>query len=114
MSTVQVTVKDSSGNIITSATNAITVALGAGSPSATLSGTTIVNAVNARSLERPEIYEAVIPRFFMHYRKKDYRAMIDELTFKEGRLHPDTRSMKTANRLNDGTLLSAKPWPTKR
>jgi three-Cys-motif partner protein len=74
----------------------------------------IVNAVNARPLKRPDIYEAVIPRFFMHYRKKDYRAMIDELTFKEGRLHPDTGSMKTANKLNDDTLLSAKPWPVRR
>lgn len=73
----------------------------------------IVEAVRAKPMKRPEIYELVIPRFFMHYRKKDYRAMIDELTFQEARLFPDRESMKTANKLNEDTRLSAKPWPQK-
>jgi hypothetical protein len=48
----------------------------------------------------------------MHHRVKDYRAMIDELTFKEGRLYADKRTMKSATKLNNDTLLSSKPWPT--
>lgn len=71
----------------------------------------IVAAVSTKSLKRPDIYEAVIPQFFMNHRKKDYRAMIDELTFEESRLYPDKRMVKIANRLNDNTPLSAKPWP---
>jgi hypothetical protein len=74
----------------------------------------IVAAVQARPLLRPEIYEAVIPQLFMQYRRRDYRAMIDELTFKEGRLYPNRTAMKKANQLNDKTHLSAKPWPTRR
>jgi len=73
--------------------------------------TAIVDAVSTRPLKRPDIYEIVIPQFFMHHRRKDYRAMVDELTFKEGRLYPDKRTMKVANKLNDDTLLSARPWP---
>ncbi len=71
----------------------------------------IVQAVAARPLKRPQIFEAVIPQFFMHYLKKEYRAMIDELTFNEGRLHPDRGTMKKKTQLNDDTLLSASPWP---
>lgn len=70
----------------------------------------IVQAVTTRPLKRPDIYETVIPEFFMHRRKKDYRAIIDELAFKEHRLHPDTRTMKKTGQLNDDTLLSARPW----
>lgn len=72
----------------------------------------IVEAVDSRALRRPDIYEAVIPQFFLHHKKKDYRAFIDELAFKEGRLHPDHRTMKRSTQLNDETLLSARPWPT--
>jgi hypothetical protein len=68
----------------------------------------IVDAVSTVSLRRPDIYEAVIPEFFMHYKNKDYRAMIDQLTFEEGRLDPDRRMMKRRNQLNDDTPLSAK------
>ena len=74
--------------------------------------TAIVAAVSAKPLKRPDIYEVVIPQFFMHYHKKAYRAMIDDLVFKEGRLFPNKRTMKVANKLNEDTLLSAKPWPT--
>ena len=48
----------------------------------------------------------------MHHLKKDYRAMIDELTFQEGRLYANTPTMKVGNKLNDDTLLSAIPWAT--
>jgi hypothetical protein len=70
----------------------------------------VVDAVSATPLRRPDIFEKVIPQFFMHHRSKDYRAIIDELTFKEGRLHPDRRTMKRAGQLNDDTLLSVQPW----
>lgn len=73
----------------------------------------VVDAVSTKPLKRPDIYEKVIPEFFMHHRSKEYRAMIDELTFKEGRLFPDKRTMKRANKLNDDTLLSGKPWPSR-
>jgi hypothetical protein len=43
---VQVTVQDSSGNTVTTATNSITVAIGTNPSGGTLSGTTTVNAVN--------------------------------------------------------------------
>lgn len=72
--------------------------------------TAIVDAVNARPLRRPDIFEVIIPAYFMHHRTKEYRAMIDELTFKEARLFPDATTMKLANKLNDDTLLSSKPW----
>lgn len=71
----------------------------------------IVNAVNSRPLRRPEIYERVIPRLFMHHKTKDYRAVIDELVFVDGKLFPDKRSLKRPNCLNDETLISAHPWP---
>jgi three-Cys-motif partner protein len=70
----------------------------------------ILDAVRSKPLKRPEIYEAVIPRCFMHHRVKDFRAMIDELVFQEGRLHPDKQTLKLANKLNDNTLLSIRPW----
>lgn len=71
----------------------------------------IVSAVTNRPLRRPEIYELLLPQFFMSYHKKEYREIIDDLTFKEGRLHPDRRTMKKSNQLNDETALSATPWP---
>jgi three-Cys-motif partner protein len=74
----------------------------------------IIEAVKTVPRKRPDIYECVIPQFFMQYRKKDYRGMIDDLTFKEGRVHPDRQTMKAANRLNDDTLLSAGPRPVRR
>jgi three-Cys-motif partner protein len=70
----------------------------------------IIETVSKRPLKRPDIYEAVIPQFFMHRRKKDYRAMIDDLVFKEARLFPDTKTMKSAKRLNDDTVLSAQSF----
>jgi len=71
----------------------------------------ILKAVEGQPMTRPKIYEAVVPWFFVHYRSRDYRAMIDELVFKEHRLFPDNTTMKRKNQLNDQTLLSTKPWP---
>jgi three-Cys-motif partner protein len=73
----------------------------------------IVESIDTVPRRRPDIYDGVIPQFFMHYWKKDYRATIDDLTFKEGRVYPDRQTMKTANRLNDDTLLSTRPWPAR-
>jgi len=69
----------------------------------------IIEIIEDRPMTRPEIFEAIIPRYFMQRRKKDYRALIDELTFKEKRLFPDRSTMKRKNRLNDETLLYSKP-----
>ena len=71
----------------------------------------ILKAVNGRPMTRPQIYESVIPEYFLHYRKKEYRDIIDQLVFLEKRLFPDMRTMKRKNKLNDETLLSDKPWP---
>ncbi|MFQ5792146.1 MAG: three-Cys-motif partner protein TcmP [Gemmatimonadota bacterium] len=71
----------------------------------------IITAVDPRPLTRRQIYEAVIPRFFMQRRQRDYRAVIDDLTFKETRLFPDRGTMKRKRQLNDDTLLSTRPWP---
>ena len=71
----------------------------------------ILKAVNGRPMTRPQIYESVIPENFLHYRSKDYRGIIDQLVFQEKSLFPDMRTMKLKNRLNNKTLLSAKPWP---
>jgi len=71
----------------------------------------IIEVVDPRPVTRPQIFEAVIPKYFMQRRQKDYRAVIDELTFTEKRLFPDRRTMKRKTQLNDKTLLSTKPWP---
>lgn len=71
----------------------------------------IIEVVDARPMTRPQIFEAIIPKYFIQRRQKDYRALIDELTFNEGRLFPDRRTMKRKTQLNDETLLSRKPWP---
>ena len=71
----------------------------------------IVETVKGQPMTRPQIYEAVIPRYFMQRRKKDYRAIINKLTFDEERLFPDRRTMKRTRQLNDATLISANPWP---
>lgn len=72
---------------------------------------TLIEVVNARPMKRPQIFEAVIPKYFMQRRQKEYRAVINELAFKEGRLFPDRRTMKRKTQLNDETLLSTKAWP---
>jgi len=69
----------------------------------------VTSIVEMRPMTRPEIFEAVIPEYFMQRRKKEYRAIIDELTFEEKRLFPDRRTMKQKTRLNDETVLSTKP-----
>jgi three-Cys-motif partner protein len=70
----------------------------------------IVEAVRPKPIRRPEIYDVVVPQYFMHRRKKEYRAMIDELSFKDRRLYPDSRTLRRPTQLNDETLLSAVPW----
>ncbi len=67
--------------------------------------------VNARPMTRPQIFEVVIPKYFVQRRQKEYRAVINELAFKEGRLFPDRRTMKRKTQLNDETLLSTRAWP---
>lgn len=71
----------------------------------------ITEVVNPRPMTRPQIFEVVIPKYFMQRRLKEYRTIINDLTFKEGRLFPDRRTMKRKKQLNDQTLLSTKPWP---
>ena len=68
----------------------------------------IVEIVKGQQLTRPQIYDAIIPKYFMQRRKKEYRAIIDELTFGEKRLFPDRNTMKRPSQLNDQTLLSTK------
>lgn len=70
----------------------------------------MVDAVVTQPLKRPQIYERIIPQYFMHRRKKDYRALIDELVFRDKRLYANPNTLKKANSLNDDTLISAKPW----
>jgi three-Cys-motif partner protein len=70
----------------------------------------IVSAVRETPLRRPEIYERVIPEFFMQYLKKDHRKMIEELTFEDKRLYPDPKTKTRQGRLNDEVRLSASPW----
>ena len=71
----------------------------------------IVEALAPQPLVRPAIYERIIPKHFMQYRKKEYRAMIHELVFTEGRLFRDPKSIMRKTQLNDTTMLSTTPWP---
>ncbi len=71
----------------------------------------IIIAVNPSPMTRPEIFEAVIPNYFMQRRQKEYRSIVNELTFKERKLLPDLRTMTRQSQLNDKTRLSTKPWP---
>ena len=71
----------------------------------------ILDKASARPITRPEIIEGVVPRYFIYYRSKDYRAMIDDMVFREKKLFPDPRTVKQKSRINDQTLLSTKPWP---
>lgn len=71
---------------------------------------TILRIVAPRPMTRSQIYEAVIPKYFMQRRQREYRAIIDELTFNEGKLFPDNRTMKRKKQLNDETLLSTREW----
>ncbi len=71
----------------------------------------ILKVVECGPLRRPQIYEAVIPKFFLQYRKKEYRAMIDDLYLSEKRLFANPRTLRRKNKLNDQTLLSINPWP---
>ena len=70
----------------------------------------IVRAVERQAMKRPDIYEAIIPDYFLQYRSRDYREMIDELVFRERRLFADQRTLKMKDRLNNDTLIATKPW----
>lgn len=70
----------------------------------------ILKAVSSRPMTRPQIFESLIPEYFLHYRSKEYRNIINELVFQEKRLFADTRTMKVKTKLNDYTLLSARSW----
>ncbi|HUT54432.1 MAG TPA: three-Cys-motif partner protein TcmP [bacterium] len=70
----------------------------------------IIGAVSQQPMKRPQIYEAVIPMFFLQYRSKDYRAMIESLVFKEKRLFANPQTLKLKNKLNDQTFISTRPW----
>ncbi len=59
----------------------------------------ITEVVNPRPMTRPQIFEVVIPKYFMQRRLKEYRTIINDLTFKEGRLFPDRRTMKLKSKL---------------
>jgi three-Cys-motif partner protein len=72
----------------------------------------IVKAVERRNMTRPEIYEEVIPSYFLHYPTPDYSKMIDSLVFREGRLFADPKKLKKKGYLNDEALISTKRWPT--
>jgi hypothetical protein len=69
----------------------------------------MLKEVRNRPKTRPEIYEGIIPSYFMHYRTKDYRAMIDKL-IKAKLLFPDKKSMKRKTQINDSIRLSFTPW----
>ncbi len=71
----------------------------------------ILKAVDCRPLKKPQIYEVVIPRFFLQYPKRKYRAIIEDLCFSDKRLFADPRTSKRKGKVNDDTLLSTKPWP---
>lgn len=70
----------------------------------------IVRAVERQAMKRPDIYEAIIPNYFLQYRSPDYREMIDDLVFRERRLFANPRTLKKKDHLNDETLIATKPW----
>lgn len=70
----------------------------------------IVKAVERQPMKRPEICEAIIPRYFLQYRTPDYRKMIEDLVFREGRLFADPRTLKVKDRLNNYTFIATRPW----
>lgn len=69
----------------------------------------LVAAVAKQRMKRPDLYEQVVPQFFLHYRTKEYRAMIDEL-IKAQRLYPNPTTIKKKGAMNDETFLSTTPW----
>jgi three-Cys-motif partner protein len=74
----------------------------------------IMQATARRPLTRPDIYEAVIPNYFVHRSTKMYRQLIHELVFQEKRLFPNPKQLKRPNQLNDEVFLSGTPWPQPR
>ena len=70
----------------------------------------IVSAVESKPLTRPQIYEAIIPKYFLHYRTPEYKKIIDDLVSREGRLFANPKTLKVKGRLNDDTLIGTKRW----
>lgn len=70
----------------------------------------IVSAVERQAMTRPEIYEAIIPKYFLQYRSPDYCKMIDNLVFREGRLFADPTTLRKKGHLNDYTLIATQRW----
>jgi hypothetical protein len=69
----------------------------------------IVKAAVSKPVTRDEIFEELIPAYFMQHKKKIYRAWIDDL-YKAGRLFPDPSVKLHRNQLNERVRLWAKPW----
>jgi hypothetical protein len=69
----------------------------------------IVEAAREKPITRVDIYEKVIPKFFMQHKKKVYRAWVDELRM-AGRLNIDPTVRLNRNQINDKVRLWAKPW----
>jgi hypothetical protein len=63
----------------------------------------------SKPVTRDEIFEELIPAYFMQHKKKIYRAWIDDL-YKAGRLFPDPSVKLHRNQLNERVRLWAKPW----
>ncbi len=60
-------------------------------------------------MTRQEIYEEVIPLYFLQRKKKEYRVMIESLVFAESRLFPDRNITGSKKKLNDKVVLSIAP-----
>lgn len=54
----------------------------------------IIKAIESRPMKRPEIYEAIIPKYFLQYPTSEYRKMIEDLVFREQRLFADPRTLR--------------------
>jgi hypothetical protein len=70
----------------------------------------ILSAVERWPMKRSDIYEAIIPTYFLQYRTPDYRKMIEEMVFREHRLFADPRTLRKKHQLNNDTLIATKPW----
>jgi hypothetical protein len=71
--------------------------------------TAILEAATPKPMLRNDIFEKVIPQFFMQHKRKVYRRWIDEL-FQAGRLFADPSVKLHRDQLNERVLLSARPW----
>ncbi len=69
----------------------------------------LMEAAGQDPVTRNEMYNKVVPKFFMQHKKKIYRAWIGEL-FKAGHLFADPRVQLHRGQLNDKVRLWAKTW----